>query len=458
MRKINLILIITIVSSLAIIISSAPVAAQSDNLTNTQDISYNNSPQHANGEKIDPKIKGFINLTKIDVSNNKVNSDRNANTNKIKTLYGIDDLSRVDILVNISVDRDRILNNKDISNYEEASTVISSDPTVKSKIERISNTADVPVENVDYILFDNSIVVEDARTQNIPDIATKDSVQYINNLEIPLESTNKNTNVSHINNSRRSDINLPNQPDPRVYNGPSGYQTTEESGIATEKVTKNAKLTGEGVKIGVFDTGANHTDVNDNIAGFQDTTDGIDDNDDTRMDYGEHGTFVSGSVVQSAPESDLYIAATENYRTSEYILALEWFLENDVDIISLSFGRTSLASQPGDGSSLLAKVTNRAVDGRFGTGIGQQPQPLQDISDTSASPVVFVSAGNSGEEHVSGQLSSNSDSDTFSTSMYRDDEVILYWDESKNANPDITVTAPDGTDFTPSRGRCSDKD
>ena len=105
-------------------------------------------------------------------------------------------------------------------------------------------------------------------------------------------------------------------------------------------------ITGKGVKVGIFDTGINqHTDLN--INGGVSFVDGT----DSFKDDNGHGTNVAGimaslinnqGIIGVAPSVELYsvkvLDSSGNGRYSSIIQALEWAIENKINIINMSFG------------------------------------------------------------------------------------------------------------------------
>ena len=109
---------------------------------------------------------------------------------------------------------------------------------------------------------------------------------------------------------------------------------------------------GEGLKVAVIDTGVDidHPDLVDNIIGGVNTISKKGSYDD---DNG-HGTHVAGiiaavdneiGVVGVVPEADLYaVKALDSYGNgyvSDVIEGIQWCMENDIDVINMSFGLTS---------------------------------------------------------------------------------------------------------------------
>ena len=108
---------------------------------------------------------------------------------------------------------------------------------------------------------------------------------------------------------------------------------------------------GEGLKVAVIDTGVDidHPDLIDNIKGGTNT---ISKKGSYEDDNG-HGTHVAGiiaavdneiGVVGVAPEAELYaVKALDSYGNgyvSDIIEGIQWCIENDIDIINMSFGLT----------------------------------------------------------------------------------------------------------------------
>ena len=117
--------------------------------------------------------------------------------------------------------------------------------------------------------------------------------------------------------------------------------------VDAEKV--HSSYTGDGVKVAILDTGIdyNHPDLDANYAGGYDFV-----NDDSNpMDDNGHGTHVAGTlaaedndfgVIGVAPDASIYSLKVLNSNKvgsgSDIIAGLEWAVDNNMDIISMSFG------------------------------------------------------------------------------------------------------------------------
>ncbi len=114
-------------------------------------------------------------------------------------------------------------------------------------------------------------------------------------------------------------------------------------------------LTGEGVKIGVIDTGIDyrHPDLKANYRGGYDVIDEDEDPMETQKEQGVptlHGTHVAGIIGANgrltgvAPGSEIYgyraLGPTGMGTTEQVIAAIEKAVEDGVDIINLSLGNT----------------------------------------------------------------------------------------------------------------------
>ncbi|MCM3362547.1 S8 family peptidase [Niallia sp. HCP3S3_B10] len=123
-------------------------------------------------------------------------------------------------------------------------------------------------------------------------------------------------------------------------------------------------IKGEGIKIGVIDSGinSNHSDLKV-YGGFN----VLDNNGSYEDDYG-HGTRVAGIIAALdnnvgikgvAPEAKLYsIKALDSKgegMISDIISGIEWAIENDMDIINLSLQTTTE-------NNLLKKTINKAIN------------------------------------------------------------------------------------------------
>ena len=110
------------------------------------------------------------------------------------------------------------------------------------------------------------------------------------------------------------------------------------------------KVKGRSIKVAIIDTGIDYNHPDLNVAG------GVSLIDDDYMDYDGHGTAVAGvisaldnelGVIGVAPEVELYavkVFTEEGAFLSDILYAIDWAIENEMDVISMSFG-TSIYSQ-----------------------------------------------------------------------------------------------------------------
>lgn len=126
----------------------------------------------------------------------------------------------------------------------------------------------------------------------------------------------------------------------------------------------HSSYTGAGVKIAVLDTGIDydHPDLDDNYVGGYDF---VNDDSDPMDDEG-HGTHVAGTiaaednsigVIGVAPDASLYGVKVLNHlgdgSGSDIIAGIDWAVNNNMDIISMSLGSNY-------GSSALLAACNAA--------------------------------------------------------------------------------------------------
>jgi len=141
-------------------------------------------------------------------------------------------------------------------------------------------------------------------------------------------------------------------------------------------------LKGSGIKIAVVDTGAGpHSDLKiaggANVIAGSSTTSYSDDNG--------HGTHVAGIIVGQgvnggvkgvAPDSSLYavkaLDSTGNGYTSDIISGIDWAMENNMDIVSLSLGsnQSSMALQNAVDSAYSKGLLVVAAAGNDGNSSG----------------------------------------------------------------------------------------
>lgn len=188
-----------------------------------------------------------------------------------------------------------------------------------------------------------------------------------------MESLNNNTNISYI----ERDIPV------------HAYQQEVPYGISQVQAqqTHQAGYTGNGVKLGIIDTGidASHEDLNV-VDGFSVFKSG--DDEDPYHDGSGHGTHVAGTaaaldndtgVVGVAPKAELYavkvLDSNGSGSSAGVVRGLEWAIQNEMDVINMSLG----SSEP-------SRAIQDAVDTAFNE---------YDI-------LVVAAAGNEGNEDGTG--------------------------------------------------------
>jgi len=176
--------------------------------------------------------------------------------------------------------------------------------------------------------------------------------------QIPLERLGMVDHVERIHEDKLVEItetesidagSTPLQDNSSVDTADSSYTWGLEA-IGVPQTWEDFDNRGDGVKIAVLDSGVDgdHPDID--ISGWKD----FDSNPSTEpKDYGDHGTHVSGTVVGGnesgqaigvAPDAELYHGAVltlndgRSGHTSDIIRGIEWSVEENVDVVSLSLG------------------------------------------------------------------------------------------------------------------------
>jgi subtilisin family serine protease len=113
-------------------------------------------------------------------------------------------------------------------------------------------------------------------------------------------------------------------------------------------------ITGKGIKIGVLDLGfAGYEDLLGQELPDQVTVEAF--GDETLFDEEPHGTACAEIVHEMAPDAELYLAFYDGTDLS-MALAVNWLVEQGVDIISNSTGSNGLT--PMDGTGLIAELVD----------------------------------------------------------------------------------------------------
>lgn len=162
-------------------------------------------------------------------------------------------------------------------------------------------------------------------------------------------------------------------------------------------------VTGDEVRVGVIDIG------------FDTDAPGIADNVVDQRYFADpgpsdHGTAVAQVVTRTAPDASLYLATTQS--PTSVSAALNYFTEQDVDIVVMSLGYPMLGD---DGQHVLT----------------------QPIANARANGVMFInSAGNSRQKHWEGEFT-DTDEDGYHEFNSNGNE--------RQCTPSCTVTAPSGS-------------
>ena len=153
-----------------------------------------------------------------------------------------------------------------------------------------------------------------------------------------------------------------------------GTTSSEAASAHGATAWHSAGLKGQGVRIGVIDTGFSgfrglmgselpssvearcYTDIDTFTHNLADC-----DNADTSS----HGTAVTEAAFDIAPEATYYIANPISY--GDLAVAVDWMIDHDVDIINHSVGW--IWSGPGDGTSPYSNSTLKTVDSAVAGGI-----------------------------------------------------------------------------------------
>ncbi|MEM8533084.1 MAG: S8 family serine peptidase [Chloroflexota bacterium] len=138
----------------------------------------------------------------------------------------------------------------------------------------------------------------------------------------------------------------------------TGTSTTEGVAIINGPAWQAEGYEGQEVRIGVMDTGfTGYSDLlgTDLPASVQ-ARSFIDDETSVESGNDPHGTACAEIIHDIAPEADLYLARVATSLDIEE--AVDWFISQDVDIISSSIGTYN--QTPGDGTGSLPDLVSRA--------------------------------------------------------------------------------------------------
>ena len=169
--------------------------------------------------------------------------------------------------------------------------------------------------------------------------------------------------------------------------------TVVSEGVAAHGASAwhNAGYKGQGVKIGIIDTGFEgfrglmgtelpstvevrcYTEIGVFTSNLADCTDS-EDSESTR----KHGTAVTEAIFDIAPEATYYIANTSSW--DDLIATAEWMVQQDVDVINHSVGW--IWQGPGDGTSPFSNAVVVGVNTAVAGGITWVNSAGNDAKDT----------------------------------------------------------------------------
>ncbi|PMC37585.1 peptidase S8 [Bacillus sp. UMB0899] len=172
------------------------------------------------------------------------------------------------------------------------------------------------------------------------------------------------------------------------------------------------RLTGEGVKVAVIDTGIDyeHPDLHRNYAGGYDVIDGDEDPMETSNARGQgtiHGTHVAGIIAANgklrgmAPEAEIYVyraLGPGGMGTSDQVIAaIDRAIKDKVDIINLSLGNnvngpdwpTSLALNRAVEAGIVAVTSSGNSGPEFWT-VGSPGTSSMAITVGASSPPIYL--------------------------------------------------------------------
>ena len=121
-----------------------------------------------------------------------------------------------------------------------------------------------------------------------------------------------------------------------------------------------ARLTGRGVRVAVIDSGvhASHPHITQIAGGV---TIGEQSDESSYVDLLGHGTAVMAAIQETAPEAEYYAVRVfqSELRASIRVLirAIEWSIENRIDVINLSLG----SGNPANAEQLVPLVAQAGI-------------------------------------------------------------------------------------------------
>lgn len=209
---------------------------------------------------------------------------------------------------------------------------------------------------------------------------------------------------------------------------------------------------GEGARICIIDTGvdAAHPDIDlDGWAEFDEQGQRVDSEpnepDPSTVPLAGHGTGMSsvatggdasGMQVGVAPEAELYVAGFEGYNFPAVMAGLEWAVENDADVVSMSF------TMDGQWATVIEPFQNAVDAGTLPITVSEWPLPF---TFNATTPAVLTTG--SLDKHLEARKGANGGFVRWDRAL-RDIDTPEWW-PAESFSPDVTLAGSEVPNAVP---------